>query len=100
MSEKKEWPRRAEFVNAVLAWGAGNRYVDVTMDELKFDGTAGALFDRTTNDELTSVECDELIIMALKFGAPVDGLVADGSFGSKWVEVIALAKEEDVPVSI
>ena len=33
--------------------------------------------------------------MALKLGVPLEGLAADGEFGGKWDEVVALCKAGD-----
>lgn len=92
MSDAK-WPRRAEFVNMVLAWAVAYGYVD--LDNVEFDGVAGKNFDTAIrHDALNSSDINEVITFAIKLGVPVEGLVADGEFGAKWAEVVALAKSE------
>lgn len=88
------WARRKEFVNAVLVLGAS--YDDIEWEDIELDGVAGEQFDKTV--ELAEVDPSQVnvyIKTAIKFEVPVEGLEADGEFGEKWAEVIALAKQKE-----
>jgi hypothetical protein len=88
-----KWPRRAEFVNMLLAMGIA--YGDIRLRDVVFDGIAGNLFDKAIRKARNSdMQCNEYVGVALKLGVPIEGLVADGTFGEKWEEVVALCKEE------
>ncbi len=94
-----QWSRRGEFVNLVLAIACG--WGNVAFEETEFDGVAGEQFDRAVDPKLCEEEqCNDYIRIALQLGVPVEGLEADGEFGPKWAEVVALAKEEDSPFPV
>jgi hypothetical protein len=88
-----KWPRRAEFVNIIL--GMAVAYGDLRLKNVEFDGIAGDRFDEAIKKARSDRwQCNEYIIVALKLGAPVEGLVAAGIFGEEWAEVVALCKEQ------
>lgn len=100
----EKWPGRRMFVDMVLWNGVANG--DVDMDDVQFDGVAGSNFDKAVRAAKEAGEGDRdlLINLALKLRVPVYGLEADGNFGAKWAEVVALCKGEPgdvwhVPVS-
>ena len=84
---------RGEFVNMVLAWGLASGAI--ALEELRFDGVAGSHFYKALAHATMAFERNDLITMALQLGAPVEGLEADGTFGEKWAEVVALCKGGD-----
>jgi len=93
------WPRRAEFVNAVLLLGASYGG-SVKWKSVILDGVAGKQFDKALEDANDSGFPDQrydFVKIALKMGVPIKGLKADGTFGHKWAEVVKLCKAGQKP---
>ena len=85
------WPRRAEFVNMVIAMGVVRG--GVVLGDVEYDGIAGKQFDIAVANVEAGREANYHIGTALKLGVPVEGLEADGVFRDKWSEVVTLCKE-------
>lgn len=91
---QKVWPRRAEFVDAVLVLGCSYSVLD--WGEVVLDGVAGEKFDKVVElAQMSANLVNDCIQAAISFGVPVEGLVADGEFGPKWAEVVRFCKEAD-----
>jgi hypothetical protein len=71
----------------------------IELEDVKFDGVAGAKFDSAVNPAniATVIQRNDCIGIALKLDVPVEGLVANGVFGEKWEQVVVLCKQDYKP---
>ena len=89
------WARKGEFINSILVLAVS--FGDLQFEEVELNGVAGPMFDKAveaaTQDTADDDQRDDYIKAALLYGAPVEDLAPDGTFGEEWEKVVALCKE-------